>query len=637
MARFVVSHVRGVGARRRTALTCLTTNLLFAACALAQREPRIAYVYPAGGRQGTTFEAVVGGQYLNNATNAFVSGTGVSAQVVAQEQPPTPKEAQTLRDEIAKLQQKRRSGQRWSPEETARAEQIRKQLAAFERKRANPALGEFVTLRVTIAPDAAPGSRELRLGTLAGLSNPRVFCVGQLPEFTEPDWKTTPRRRAGPQPDRSESVERRVTLPATLNGQITPGGVDRYRFAARAGQSLVIAVSARALIPYLADAVPGWFQATLTLYDAAGKELAYDDDYRFQPDPVLFYKIPRDGEYVLEIKDALYRGREDFVYRVSIGELPFVTGIFPLGHRAGEAPVFDVRGWNLASARLAPSMTGTNCGTFAFAVRRQDWISNEVLFDVDTLPETFERGPNQLVRLPVIVNGRIDQPGEEDVFRFEGHAGDEIVAEVLARRLGSPLDSMLRLTDAAGKQLAFNDDFEDKGCGLNTHHADSYLRVTLPADGAYFVRLADAQRNGGVAHAYRLRLSAPRPDFALRVVPSSVNIRAGGSAPLTVYALRRDGCTNEIKLALRNAPDGFKLSGSSLTGTQEQVRVTLKAPAAPLPEPVTLVLEGRARIGDNEVVHAAVPADDMMQAFIYRHLVPAQEWKIAVMEGRRPR
>jgi hypothetical protein len=637
MERFVVSHVSGVGARRRTALTCLTTNLLFAFSVFAQREPRIAYVYPAGGRQGTTFEVVVGGQYLNHATNAFVSGAGVSARVLTQEQPPTPKESQALRDEIGKLQEKRRNGERWSPEETRRAEEIRKKLAAFERKRANPALGEFVTLRVTVAPTAAPGPREIRLGTLAGLSNPRVFCVGQLPEFSEADWKNTPRRRAGPQPDRSEPSDTFVTLPATLNGQITPGGVDRYRFAARAGQSLVIAASARALIPYLADAVPGWFQATLTLYNATGKELAYDDDFRLQPDPVLFYKIPSDGEYVLEIKDALYRGREDFVYRVSVGELPFVTGIFPLGRRAGDQTAFEVRGWNLASAQLAPSITGTNGGTFPFSVRRQDWISNEVPFDVDTLPECWERGPNQFVQLPVIVNGRIDRPGEDDVFRFEGHAGEEVVAEVLARRLGSPLDSMLRLTDATGRQWALNDDCEDRRCGLNTHHADSYLRVKLPADGAYFLRLSDAQRNGGSAYAYRLRLSAPRPDFALRVVPSSVNARAGGSATLTVYALRRDGCTNEIKLALRSAPDGFKLTGPSLTGTQEQVRVTLKVPATPPPEPVTLVLEGRALIGDREVVHAAVPADDMMQAFIYRHLVPAQEWKVAVTEGRRPR
>ena len=81
--------------------------------------------------------------------------------------------------------------------------------------------------------------------------------------------------------------------------------------------------------------MPGWFQATLALYDAKGSELAYADDYRFHPDPVLLYEIPADGDYVLEIKDAIYRGREDFVYRITLGELPFVTGIFPLGGPSG--------------------------------------------------------------------------------------------------------------------------------------------------------------------------------------------------------------------------------------------------------------------------------------------------------------
>jgi hypothetical protein len=206
---------------------------------------------------------------------------------------------------------------------------------------------------------------------------------------------------------------------------------------------------------------------------------------------------------------------------------------------------------------------------------------------------------------------------------------------VTARRLGSPVDSMLRLTDAAGKQLAFNDDYEDKGSGLNTHHADSYLRVTLPADGLYSVRLSDAQHNGGPAYAYRLRISAPQPDFALRVVPSSVSARSGNSVPLTVFALRRDGCTNQIDVTLKDAPEGFKLTGGRLTGTQEQVRVTLKVPAEASPEPVTLFLEGRAEISGQPVVHPVVPADDMMQAFIYRHLVPARELQVAITERRR--
>jgi hypothetical protein len=72
----------------------------------------------------------------------------------------------------------------------------------------------------------------------------------------------------------------------------TPGEPTATAFQARQGQSLVIAASARELMPYLADAVPGWFQAVLTLYDAAGKEVAYDDDFRFHPDPVLHYVAP---------------------------------------------------------------------------------------------------------------------------------------------------------------------------------------------------------------------------------------------------------------------------------------------------------------------------------------------------------
>jgi hypothetical protein len=441
------------------------------------------------------------------------------------------------------------------------------------------------------------------------------------------------------EPENKPLTETSVTLPATLNGQIPPGGVDRYRFRARAGQPLVVAASARELIPYLADAVPGWFQATLTLYDAAGKELAYDDDFRFDPDPVLFYKIPKDGEYVLEIKDALYRGREDFVYRITVGELPFVTGIFPLGGKVGAQTTVAVGGWNLPLNQLTLDLRNKAPGTYPLAVGR---LSNHVPFAVDGLPEVFEKEPNntatnaQPVTLPIIINGRVDKPGDWDVFRVEGHAGDQIVAEVNARRLDSPLDSVLKLTDSTGQPLAFNDDHEDKGAGLNTHHADSYLTATLPTNGTYYVHLGDTQRNGGWAHSYRLRLSTPRPDFELRVTPSSLNVRAGTSVPLTVFALRKDGFAGEITLTLSNAPSGFKLTSAKVPAGQDQLKLTLSAPSSPVSEPVSLHIEGRAIIAGQQMIHAAVPAEDVMQAFAYRHLVPSESMQVVVLGPNRP-
>ena len=46
-----------------------------------------------------------------------------------------------------------------------------------------------------------------------------------------------------------------------------------------------------------------------------------------------------------------------------------------------------------------------------------------------------------------------------------------------------------------------------------------------------------------------------------------------------------------------------------------------------------LELEGTAVIRETSVSHQAVPADDRMQAFFYRQLVPAQEWLAAVRRG----
>ena len=533
----------------------------------------------------------------------------------------------------------------WTQEDQRVLAEFRRTLATKRPNRqANPAIAETVMLEVTLAPDAPPGERELRLRTPNGLSNPLAFCIGGIPEFSEPAVTATSfvarRGQEAGLPAAPPRIDLRITLPTVVNGQILPGEVDRYRFMARKGQRLVLAAAARALMPYLADAVPGWFQATLALYDSRGRELVYDDDFRFNPDPVLFYQIAEDGEYTMEIKDAIYRGREDFVYRISVGELPFVTGIFPLGGRAGERPEIQVAGWNLSSAQLMMETKDLAPGSARLFVSGQGIPSNPVAFALDDLPEGVESEPNDTteqarpIAVPFIVNGRIDRPDDLDVFCIEGRAGDEIVAEVFARRLNSPLDSTLKLTDAAGRRLALNDDHEDKGAGLTTHHADSRISAALPADGAYFLHLGDAQRGGGAEYGYRLRIAPPRPDFELRVVPSSVNLRGGASVPITVYALRRDGFNGGIALELMHAPATMVLSGARIPVNQDKVHLTVSAPPiAARDEPYDLALVGHATIQGRPVVHAAVPAEDMMQAFAYRHLVPAHEWKVTVTSG----
>ncbi len=614
--------------------------LLLAAAPLAlaqpvQSNPRIGYTYPAGGKQGSSFEIVVGGQALDGVNEAHISGGGVRATIIEYVKPITQQQAVVFREKLVELEQKRIVAARptggkpstapaFTAEDEKQVAEIRKKLATFVRKPASPAIVETVTIQVVINPDAEPGQRELRLETPAGLTNPLVFCIGHLPEFSENSPKAA-----------MSSTESQMTIPGVCNGRVMPGNVDRYRFKAVKGQRLVVAASARELIPYLADAVPGWFQATLALYDAKGNEVAYADHFRSMPDPVLYYEVPSDGEYRVEIRDALYRGREDFVYRVTIGEIPYITGIFPLGGTAGAGTTVELTGWNLPQAALKLDPTDKRLGNVPLTVRKDLFTSNAMPFAIDAAPDCLEHEPNndqagaQLVPFPMIVNGRIDHPGDVDVFRFEGRVGEVVIAEVYARRLNSPLDSVLKLTDAAGKQVALNDDTEDKGSGLNTHHADSFIRATLPATGAYYLHLADTQHKGGPEYAYRLRISRPHPDFELRVAPSSISVRGGSSSSFTVYALRKDGFAGEINLTLKNAR-GFTLSGAHVPTNTDQVRLTLTAPPGPHPEPISIAIEGRAAIAARDVVHIAVPAEDLMQAFAYHHLVPAKDLTVSV-------
>lgn len=604
--------------------------------------PHLAYAYPAGAARGATLTVTLGGQFLADASDVRFSGAGLTARLVGYERPLTQKEARDLREQIEQLRKKRESAADAFPAASLRKlRDLQDTLARRNPRPPTPALAESVTLEITVAPDAPLGAREIRLQTPAGLSNPLIFQVGSLPEAASPvvtaTSAATPRRTPPTATRRGPPLE--VALPTVVNGQILPGEIDTVRFTARRGQQLTCAVSARTLIPYLADAVPGWFQAAIHLRDATGRELAFNDDFQFRPDPVLGYEIPADGTYELEIHDAIYRGREDFVYRLALGELPFVRSVFPLGATPDQPARVTLTGWNLPARELLVDTRARPSGTMSLTVHRDVHTSNAVRFAIGNLPELTESPTPAPLALPfpALVNGRIEQPGERDTFRFTGRTGHALVAEVFARRLDSPLDSHLELHAPDGKLVAANDDWDDKAEGLLTHQADSRLAVTLPADGTYTLALTDTQHRGGPEFGYRLALQAPAPDFDLRVTPSAVNVPAGGSAAITVFALRRDGFDGEIQLALAAPAAGLRLSGARIPRGAESVQLTLTAPPnAAVATLAPLELLGQAVIAGATVTRRAAACDDTMQAFLWRHLVPASRWIASITPRTLP-
>jgi hypothetical protein len=597
-------------------------------------EPYIGYAYPAGGEAGTTVQVTVAGQRLRQIDEVTFSGNGVHGKFVQALSLTGPQKA-TLREMIQQIREARAKlrgdNGREKPNRTQTVtttgtasqnasrltaplpdwpdlknldQQTPKQLQrVYEKYLDNktipkPPIQEEALLEITIDPGATPGKHELRLKTALGLTNPIVFQVGQIPEINK---QTQDEAETGPMLP--------VRAPVVLNGRIGPGGVDHFPLELMGGQKLVVAVQARGLIPYLADAVPGWFQPVVALYDENGKELAYGNECGYDIDPAFLVTIPHDGKYTLEIRDALYRGRNDFVYRINIADESLVGTLIPTGSRGG-VPI--------GSRFSAQPLSG----------QVQAYLNSG-----NSLPITHEVEPNDTgktanpITMPHLVDGCISHPGDVDVFRIHGKAGETVVAEVYARRFGSPLDSLLRLIDANGKVVAWNDDYPDKESGLLTQHVDSYLSAKLPATGDYFVQVSDAQRHSGPEYNYCLRISPPRPDFALRLTPSTLNVAAGRAVGVTVYALRKDGWDGDIDISLKNAPAGFMLSGARIPKGLDHVTMTLvTAPRSTVTgQPVTLNLEGRAQIDGNTVVRPVIPANDMEQAFAYHHLVPADE------------
>ena len=634
---------------KRFFLLIVTTFIVGSGLAEAVKSnSHVGYLFPAGGRQGVTLEVTAGGRHLKGVQEVFVSGSGVKAEFVLH----FPNYKKTYGDYLKQLQREQRKKAQPHKKKRKVKKAVKKkkevtkdvivppnhpyfrgledcsplEMTALirryykENKQRARELDDIVMLKVTIAPDAKPGVREIRLRTTKGLSNPMRFFVGDKPEFFERE----------PNEDVLDGTP--LTPPFLINGQITAGDLDRFQFVAKEGEKLLVQGHAREVIPFIADAVPGWFQATLTLYDSSGKEVAYADDYRFNPDPILFFNVPADGVYTLQIRDAIYRGREDFVYRVSVGADPFITHLFPLGGRQNRRSVASVSGWNLSVKELELD-TQKPSGTTHLTGLDQ---SNRVPYAVDDLPEVFETASNDTMRnaqtivLPVVVNGKIEHYRDKDVYRFQARPGDEVVAEVNARRLHSPLDSLLRLTDAEGKVIAWNDDAPRPNLGKQTHHADSMLTARIPKKGFYFIHLSNAQSQGGDEYAYRLRVSSPMPDFSLTSSPASISVGRGGSMPIFVQATRKDGFDGAIDIVLKDAPAGFFLKGARIPAGCDSVTMTITAPLNVKNENFKIRLQGRSSIDRRGVILDVTPAVAMTQAFITPHMMPTQQMMVYV-------
>lgn len=465
---------------------------------------------------------------------------------------------------------------------------------------AEPGSDKELVVSVSVEPRASLRPRELRVVSPFGVSNPLTLNVSPLPEIAQATLNT------------SMATAQWLQLPVSVNGTIQSlAETDYYRFHAKSGQKIVIDVYAFRMASLL--------DSSLALLDSSGREVARNEDYNGL-DSFIAYQAPAEGDYYIQLRDFRYQGGTDYRYRLLVGALPYVTSVFPMGGARGQEVALNLQGDNLGSAEKVTLHVDAQAplGRQEIRIDTPLGVSNPILFDVGEAPEFAEKEPNNntnranVVSIPVSINGRLDQGNDVDYYRFKSTREQRLIFEVEARRFGSPLDSLLTLTDAEGKVLAQNDDAVG---------ADSRIDFDkFKKDKEYFVSVRDVLNHGGSAYGYRLTIRQPQPDFAVRCLSDTPRIRRGGREVLRCELTPENGFKQTVCVAFSELPPGVYCQPLLLSpATPASGLLALSAADDAALGSFPIRLSAAATVGGRSVVHAVEPLANgrpVKQAFL---------------------
>lgn len=365
-------------------------------------------------------------------------------------------------------------------------------------------------VRLEIPENLSPRIVDLAVSGRFGISNPRAFAVGNLPEVTESGDHRT-RKTAQP-----------IEMGQTVNATSDAAAIDWYTFTPSSTDPVAIDV--------LAERLDSRMDPTVVILDARGRELDRFHDVRGR-DVSTTFTPPEAGEPLfVGVHDFLYEGGTSHFYRLTLGGDLSSTAGYPT-RRLADLPVAEL------GEKVMPYAAG---------------------LEVDSLPASIG-GVSAFHDRPVV-----------DLLLAEAGA---VVVEVFSERLDDPSDFRLtvdRVLDGGKlKRVAEDDDIDDpvgnKRYRLGSR--DPVVRFNAEAGVRYRATIRNQFRTGG---KYRLEFRRPRPDVHLiaaaekprelgnqlsRWVPV---LRRGGTVHWEILALRRDGFDGPITVRAENLPEGVE-------------------------------------------------------------------------------
>jgi hypothetical protein len=579
--------------------------------------PRLFTITPAGAKAGSTIEMTFTGTDLDEPQALLFTHAGIKAEPIIPPLPPAPKP-----DPKSKKP---------APPPPPR-----------------PPVTKF---KVSIADNVPLGFRDVRFVNKWGVSNPRTFVVGDLNEVVEKE------------PNNDIEQAQRVDIGTTITGTVASGvDVDYTVFAGKKGQ--------RILITCLAGAIDSRLNPELRLFDAAGRQLAYNRP-ALGSDGVIDAALPEDGDYYLRLCQFTYTaGGGEYFYRLNISAGPWIDAVVPAVVEPGKATELTIYGRNLPGGKTDPAavidgrplekitatvtapkdpvalqrlgfsgsispVTGTMDG-FEYRVKSPGGMSNPFLIAFAQAPVVLEKDDNdtpetaQEVTLPVEIAGRIDKRGDRDWFAFSAKKGEVYMIELYSHRLGAPTDMYLSLRNPATKQELVQ--LDDVPAPLSTKlyynltRDPPAYRFVVPADGKYQLlvgsHLADNQAEPH--HVYRLRIAKETPDFRLVVMPpdeyrpDSCVLGQGGNRNYSVFVDRHDNFKGDVTLTVEGLPTGVTCPPQVVGTNMKKANLVVTA-AANAP-----VWTGEIKVRGTAVINGAKVVREARSASIVWPVQPQQ-------------
>ena len=503
----------------------------------APRDPEIVSISPLGGRQGSSFEVEIRGQTLAGARGVWFDCRGLQAKI----------------GEITEI--------------------VLDENAKDEAGNESPRLGQRVQLQVAVDSKTAPGAHRLRLVTPRGMSNLVTLHVSREKVMAEAETDHHPLEKAP-----------LLRLPVVINGGLSKNGeADYFSFQAQRGQELL----------FEAHSGSGILDPQLTLYEPSGSwfdpnqltRLAFNDEavsHSGISSAGLTFRFSEKGRYLVRVSEFQGRGGPDYFYQLRAVDARHtgsshredVSLQVPAHsqppdwrerdfHRTLESDRLAILRSRTVSVPVEEKISGKGSSPGSSGSGGSDSAQTEAL-DLSTLTQVLtsvrEREANETpeqaleIRLPTIVDGVIERPGDVDHFKFEVESGQRLAFEIETPDARPPdFNPRLGILDATGQELFSN-------ISTRSVRAQAKTIETFETGGDYYLQIRDlTSRYGQSSFAYRVLIRPQIPHAGrIEIGAGRLNLVAGEASKLTITTEQEEGFGGEIAIRVEDLPPGVE-------------------------------------------------------------------------------